>query len=87
MILTLVFAFVAGVIGGAGTDELLRGRDPRSSLVIVAGLLGAAVGLIIRRAIGEDGVLVGALTALLGAVLLAFVVRVRLSVAIARAGT
>jgi uncharacterized membrane protein YeaQ/YmgE (transglycosylase-associated protein family) len=87
MILTLVFAFVAGVIGGAGTDELLRGRDPRSSLVIVAGLVGAAVGLIVRRAIGEDGVLVGTLTALLGAVLLAFVVRVRLSVAIARAGT
>jgi uncharacterized membrane protein YeaQ/YmgE (transglycosylase-associated protein family) len=87
MILTLVFALVAGVIGGAGTDELLRGRDPRSSLVIVAGLVGAAVGLIVRHAIGEDGVLVGTLTALVGGVLLAFVVRVRLSVAIARAGT
>jgi uncharacterized membrane protein YeaQ/YmgE (transglycosylase-associated protein family) len=85
MILSLISALSVGVIGGVGADELLRGRDPRSSRVIVAGVVGAIAGLIVHRASGGGGTLLSVLAALLGACLTAFATRVRVSAAIARA--
>ncbi len=82
--IALIVAAVVGLIGGAGADEALRGRDPRSWLVVVAGIVGAIMGLIARRAFGDDGLLIGGLTALFGALLLACGTRVRRSAAIAR---
>ena len=84
MIIALAVVVLIGVLAGAGADELLRGRDPRSARVIVAGLVGAIVGLVVRRETGSDGVLIGALSGLFGALLVAFIVRIRLSTAIAR---
>jgi hypothetical protein len=43
-----IVALVVGVIIGLGSDELLRGRDPRSRYVIVAGALGGIAGLIVQ---------------------------------------
>lgn len=40
MILSVVIALVVGIVAGAGTDELLRGRDVRSRRVIAAGVAG-----------------------------------------------
>ena len=84
MIVVLIVALIIGAIFGAVSDELLRGGDPRSTRVIVAGIAGAIVGLVARRASGGDGVLIEALTALVGALALAFVMRVRVSAVIAR---
>jgi hypothetical protein len=62
-----------------------EGRDPRSRLVVAAGVAGAIAGLVVRRGFGDEGLLIGSLTALVGALLFAFGTRVRLSAAIARA--
>lgn len=75
---------VVGLVTGAVSDELLRGRDPRAMGVVGAGLVGAIAGLVLRRVSGTDGLLIGALSALVGALVVAFVVRIRLSGAIAR---
>jgi len=84
MMLSLVVVIVAGIGVAAGTDELLRGRDPRSRRVIVAGIIGAIAAVIARRAMGVDGALVDALTAFFGAGLLAFATRAHTSAALAR---
>jgi hypothetical protein len=85
MLLTLIGALSIGVVVGAAVDELLRVGDTRSRRVIGASLVGAVAGLVVvRRAIGGDDALVGALAAVLGAALLAFALRVRISAAIAR---
>jgi hypothetical protein len=85
MILSLVVVAVIGIIAGATADELLRGRDSRSARVVSFGVAGALAGLIVRGAIGGEGLMIEALTALLGALLLAFAARVRISAAAARA--
>jgi hypothetical protein len=85
LILVSVLVLAIGVGAGASTDELLRGRDPRSLLVVVLGVLGAIAGAGVRRFLGTDDVFVVALTALLFAGIVAFVVRVRLSSLAARA--
>jgi len=80
MIVVLIAALALGVVAGAGADALLRGHDPRSAAVVVAGVLGAMVGLFVRRAVGPVGEsLVPLLVAFVGAMLAAFVVRVRIS--------
>lgn len=88
MIFMLIVALVIGVLGGAAADELLRGRDPRSQRVVIAGAIGAFAGLLVRRVagapVGGGDMVVSALMTFLGAALLAFVTRVRLSAAIAR---
>ncbi len=84
MILSVVIALVVGIVAGAGTDELLRGRDVRSRRVIAAGVAGAIAGLIVRRAMSDDNALIDALAALLGAGLVAFATRVRMSATLER---
>jgi uncharacterized membrane protein YeaQ/YmgE (transglycosylase-associated protein family) len=85
MILSLTAVLVGGIVAGAGIDELLRGRDPRSRRVMVGGIIGAIAGLIVGRAIGNDGALLDVLAAFLGAALVAFATRVRTSAALGRA--
>ena len=84
MIIALIVATVVGLLVGVGEDALLRGRDPRSWFVVAAGVVGAIAGLVARRAFGDAGLLIGSLTALFGALLLAFGTRVRRSTGIAR---
>jgi uncharacterized membrane protein YeaQ/YmgE (transglycosylase-associated protein family) len=84
MILAAVIMVAAGLLTGIISDELLRGRDPRATRVVVAGLVGAIVGLALRRASGNDGLVIGALSAVVGALVLAFIVRARLSATAAR---
>jgi uncharacterized membrane protein YeaQ/YmgE (transglycosylase-associated protein family) len=84
MIIALVIMLVVGLVTGGVSDELLRGRDPRATGVVGAGLVGAIAGLVLQRMSENDGLLVGALSAFVGALVLAFVVRIRLSAAIAR---
>ena len=84
MILALVIMVVVGLLTGIISDEILRGRDPRASRVVVAGLVGSVAGLALRRVAGSDGLVIGMLSAWVGALLLAFIVRVRLSAAVAR---
>lgn len=87
MIIGLFIAAVAlGIAVGLVADELLRGRDPRSRYVVVAGIVGALGGLIARRVVGPETVLLDALSALTGALLLAFLARVRMSATIAATG-
>ena len=84
MIITPMGSVIIGVAAGAAMDELLRGRDRRSTRVIIAGLAGAIGGLLIRRASGGDDALIDAFAALFGAGVLAFVLRARISAAIGR---
>ena len=84
MMLSLVVTIVAGIGAAAGIDELLRGRDPRSRRVIVAGIVGAIAAVTVRRAMGVDGALVDALSAFFGAGLLAFATRARTSATLER---
>lgn len=84
MMIALAFMLAVGLVTGAVSDELLRGHDPRATGVVVAGFVGAMAGLVLRRVNGNDGLLIGALSALVGALVLAFVVRIRLSAAAAR---
>lgn len=82
MIVLVIAALAVGLVAGAGADALLRGRDPRSVAVVIAGAVGAAAGLFVRRAVGPDGeVLLPLLVALFAGMLAAFVVRVRISTA------
>lgn len=85
MIVSLIIGIIIGAAGAAVLDALLRGRDPRSFSVLVAGIVGAIAGVAMRRSVGNEGLLVEALTALLGALLLALAARVRISATIARA--
>jgi uncharacterized membrane protein YeaQ/YmgE (transglycosylase-associated protein family) len=78
-----IAALVIGVVVGLGADELLRGRDPRSRYVVVAGAVGGVAGLIVQRSIGGNGGITDVLAGLVGAILVAFVTRVRISAAIA----
>ena len=82
---TWIVALVVGIGVGLVADELIRGRDRRSRYVIVAGVISGLGGLIAGRASGSHGLPLEALTALVGAVLVAFVTRVRISAAIAPA--
>jgi uncharacterized membrane protein YeaQ/YmgE (transglycosylase-associated protein family) len=84
MIYAAMLMVAVGLLAGIISDELLRGRDPRAGRVVVAGLVGAIVGLNLRRASGNDGLVIGTLSALVGALVLAFIVRARLSAATAR---
>ncbi len=52
--------------------------------MIAAGVAGAIAGLIVRRAMGDEGALIDALVALLGAGLVAFATRVHMSAALER---
>ena len=79
MITTLVGTCVVGLLAGVSSDELLRGQDPRSRRVLVAGILGAIAGLAIRRGMSDDGWLVEVLAALFGALVAAFAMRIRIS--------
>lgn len=80
MFVLLIAALAVGIVAGAGADALLRGRDARSTAVLVAGVVGAIVGLFVRRVVGVQGeVLLPLLVALVGGILAAFVVRVRIS--------
>jgi uncharacterized membrane protein YeaQ/YmgE (transglycosylase-associated protein family) len=83
MIITVwIAAILIAVVVGLVSDELLRGRDARSMYVSVAAAAGGVVGLILQRMTGENGALVGLLAAVVGALLLSFVTRVRISAAI-----
>jgi len=84
MIVALIVALTTGLAAGAISDELLRGRDPRSNAVIVAGVVGGLAGFLAHRAMGSDGLLLGTLAALVGSLIVAFIVRVRMSAAIGR---
>jgi uncharacterized membrane protein YeaQ/YmgE (transglycosylase-associated protein family) len=84
MIIAFAFVAVIGLATGAVSDELLRGRDPRSRGVILAGLAGAVAGLVVRRGSGSDGLLIGTLSAFVGALILAFIMRVRLSATVSQ---
>lgn len=84
MIVAFVVACVVGLLGGVASDELLRGHDPSSKFVIAAGILGAIGALVVRRTVGGEGLLLEVLTVLIGALLLAFVTRARISSALAR---
>jgi uncharacterized membrane protein YeaQ/YmgE (transglycosylase-associated protein family) len=84
MIMSVVAACVTGVLVGVSSDELLRGRDPRSRRVMVAGIVGALVALAIRRSMGGDSWLLEVLTVLFGALVVAFATRVRISSTLAR---
>lgn len=55
MIVLVIAALAVGLVAGAGADALLRGCDPRSVAVVIAGAVGAAAGLFVRRAVGPDG--------------------------------
>jgi hypothetical protein len=85
MILVFVLVLLIGAATGASTDALLRGRDPRSMLVVSFAVLGAGAGAGLSRFFGIADVLILALTALLAAGIVAFVVRVRLSSLAAKA--
>ena len=84
MIVTLVLGIFIGAVAGASLDALLRGRDPSSRSVVAAGIAGALAAMVIRRAISDEGLLVEALAALAGALLIAFGTRARISAAISR---
>lgn len=84
MIIAFVIASVVGVAAGVSCDELLRGRDSRSSWVTIAGVVGAMGGFAIRRIAGGDDLLLEMLTSLVGALLLAFATRARISADLAR---
>ena len=83
MIIALAIAAVVGLVTGAISDELLRGRDPRATRVLIAGIVGGIAGLVLRRVSGDTEAVIGALSALVGALTLAFIVRIRLSASIA----
>ena len=86
MILMLMAAIPLGALCGFAADELLRGRDPRASVVILAGVAGAIAGVLAHRWAGVDGgMVVDALWALAGAIALASAVRVRISAGIVHA--
>ena len=85
MMLAVIVSAIIGLIAGAIADELLRCGDPRSRRVVFSGVVGAIAGIIARAAIGGEGLMIEVLTALLGALLLAFATRVRISAAAARA--
>ena len=80
-----IVALIVGTGVGFISDELLRGRDSRSRYVVAAGALGGVVGLIAQRTTGGTGGLTDALASVVGALLLGFVTRVRISAAIAAA--
>lgn len=84
MILGVIVAIAIGLVTGAGVDALLRGRDVASRRVIIAGGAGAIAGLIARQTMGDEGALIGALTTLIGALLVASVTRVRMSATLER---
>ncbi len=80
MIILIIAVVAIGCLAGAGADALLRGSDPSSLAIVLAGLVGAVVGFPIRTAFQPNsGGLVQLLTALLRAMLAAFGVRVRIS--------
>jgi uncharacterized membrane protein YeaQ/YmgE (transglycosylase-associated protein family) len=82
IVVLLVAALAVGLVAGAGADALLRGRDPRSAAVVIAGVVGAIAGLFMRRAFSAEGeILIPLLVAFFGGMLAAFVVRVRISAA------
>lgn len=88
MIVLAVVAVVAAVVGilmGASADALLRGRDPRSRVVVAFGLAGALGGAAARYVTGSSDMLVLVLSAVVGGLLLAFIARARLSARLARA--
>jgi len=63
---------------------LLRGRDPRSVTVVACGLAGALAGAAIRYSSGATNLLIGGLSAVVGGLLLALVVRARISARLER---
>lgn len=79
MIVAFVVACVAGVLAGMTCDELVRGGDPRSRRVLVAGIVGAIGGLAVRGTMDDHSLLLEVLTAVVGVLLLAFATRVRIS--------
>lgn len=79
MILTVVGAVILGVLAGACSDELLRGRDARSRSVLMAGFVGAIGGLAIRSMMADRAWLLEILTALLGALIVAGATRIGIS--------
>ena len=84
MIVSLIVGALIGAVAGASLDSLVRGRDPSSRTVVAAGIAGALAAVMIRRAISDEGMLVEALAALAGALLIAFATRARLSGVISR---
>lgn len=77
--------FIANVVllvtigAGAGwmMSYLLRGRGTTSRLVLGGGVIGAALGAVFRQAVGPDGLILWLVTALAGAMLASFVIRLR----------
>ena len=54
MIITIAVVCAAGLLAGYVADDLLRGRDPRATHVITAGLIGALTGLGVRLALAAS---------------------------------
>jgi hypothetical protein len=79
MITMFVGVAVLGALAGASSDELLRGRDPRSRRVLAAGIVGAIGGLAIQSRMSDHTWLLEVMAALLGALMVASVTRVRIS--------
>jgi len=79
MIAQTIVAAAVGILAGIGADALLRGRDPRSGVVVACGLAGALAGAAVRYAGDPSDLLMVGLSAALGGLLLAFIVRVRIS--------
>ena len=79
MIVQLILAAAIGLVTGASADAFLRGRDPRSTVVVACGLGGALGGAATRYLSGSDDLLLVVTSAIAGGLLLAFITRARLS--------
>jgi hypothetical protein len=87
MIATIVIVLAIGIVVGILMDALLRGRDPRSWAVTLWAVGGAVGAVTARFGIDSPGLLVVYLSAVAGAMLLAFAARARVSSLIERAAT
>ena len=79
MLTELAIGVVVGILCGTMTDELLRGRDPRSTRVILWGLFGGLLGTALRRLGDQQGLTLIGLSGAVAALLMAFGSRARVS--------
>jgi len=73
---TLFIVLVIGAVAGFVAGFLMRDRHPQSRWITVAGIVGAALAAGLRAVIQAPGLVVVLATALAGALLLSFAVRV-----------
>lgn len=84
MIIATILAVAVGLLAGVSLDALLRGRDPRSTVVVVWGVCGALAAGAVRYVVDPKDMLIVGLSAVVGSMVLAFAARAHMSAELER---